>query len=64
MCEAAQVPFSTKQGIIFVEQEILAQEQGILPAKTKIIAGRGFRYTHMSLRAFRKVAFYFLHRSE
>jgi hypothetical protein len=26
-------------------ERILAQEQGILPAKTEIIAGRGFRYT-------------------
>ena len=33
-----------EQGIILGEQGILAQEQGILPTKSKIIAGRGFRY--------------------
>jgi hypothetical protein len=32
-------PYSTEQGIISAEQEILAQEQGILPVKIKIIAG-------------------------
>jgi hypothetical protein len=32
-----QIPYATEQGIIFTEQRILAQEQGIPPAKTKII---------------------------
>jgi hypothetical protein len=30
-----QIPYSTKQGIIFAEQEIWAGEQGILSAETK-----------------------------
>jgi len=32
------IPYSTEQGIIFAEQEILAQKQGNSPAKTKVIA--------------------------
>jgi hypothetical protein len=31
----SEIPHATEQGIIFVEQGIPAQEQGILPAKTK-----------------------------
>jgi hypothetical protein len=34
-----QIPYSTEQGIISAEQEILALEQGILPGKIEIIAG-------------------------
>jgi len=33
------VPYSTEQGIIFVKQGILSQEQVISPAKTEINAG-------------------------
>jgi hypothetical protein len=32
-------PYATEQGLIFLEQGCLAQEQGILLAKTKIGAG-------------------------
>jgi hypothetical protein len=35
----SEIPYATKQGIIFVEQGIPAQEQGILPAKIKVIVG-------------------------
>lgn len=38
-------PYATEQGINSAEQEILAQEQGNSPAKIKIVAGWGFRYT-------------------
>ena len=31
-----QIPYSTKQGIIFAEQEILGGEQGILSAEMKL----------------------------
>jgi hypothetical protein len=41
----SEIPYATEQGNILVEQGILAEEQGPLPAKTKIGAGRGFRYT-------------------
>jgi hypothetical protein len=34
-----QIPYSMEQGIILVEQGIPAQEQGILLAKPKFIAG-------------------------
>ena len=34
-----QIPYSMEQGIIFREQEIWAQEQGILSAKNEIVAG-------------------------
>ncbi|MFZ0096417.1 MAG: hypothetical protein WAK97_21060 [Pseudolabrys sp.] len=34
----SQIPYATEQGIISAEQRILAQEQGISPAKTEIIA--------------------------
>jgi hypothetical protein len=34
-----QIPYSTKQGIISVEQRFLANEQGISPATLEIIAG-------------------------
>jgi hypothetical protein len=33
----AQIPYSTKQGIILAEQGLSAEEQGILPAKIDII---------------------------
>jgi hypothetical protein len=33
------IPYSTEQGIILAEQEILAREQGILSAGIELIAG-------------------------
>jgi len=34
----SQIPYATEQGIISAGQGILAQEQGISPAKTEVIA--------------------------
>lgn len=41
-----EISCATKQGIISTGQGILVQEQGNLSAKTKTVAGCGFRYTH------------------